>query len=112
MPNIPLYYAGYKLYSASRALGGCSALRLLWSQTETDHLSQLREQLVHLQHGGVVFPKGSWPQQLIQQDARYAVHAPCVPFGSDASDEVQRGGIVSLECLLIGVALGGCIAGR
>lgn len=72
VPNIPLYYAGYKAYSARRALGGCAALQLMWAQTDTDALTSLRQQLVSLQHSGVIFPIGSWPHRLIKEDTRYS----------------------------------------
>ena len=71
VPNIPLYFAGYKVYSASKALGGCSALRMMWAQTDTQRLTALREELLQLQEAGVSFPAGSWPQRLIRQEARY-----------------------------------------
>lgn len=76
VPNIPLYYAGYKAYSARRALGGCAALQLMWAQTDTDALTSLRQQLVSLQHSGVIFPIGSWPHRLIKEDTRYGMGWP------------------------------------
>ncbi|KAK9833474.1 hypothetical protein WJX81_008235 [Elliptochloris bilobata] len=71
VPNLPLYYCGYKAFSASSALAGCTALRNMLSHAETQQLQALRAQLQALQASGVVFPKDSWPARLLRPEPRY-----------------------------------------
>ena len=78
LPNIPLYYAGYKVYSASRAGAGASALEAMWQQRDTRVLQKLREQLLAMQAQGVVFPAKSWPARLMRPEGRWGFRA-CVP---------------------------------
>ena len=70
LPNIPLYYAGYKVYSASRAGAGASALEAMWQQRDTRVLQKLQEQLLAMQAQGVVFPAKSWPARLMRPEGR------------------------------------------
>ncbi|BDA42909.1 hypothetical protein COCOBI_03-8020 [Coccomyxa sp. Obi] len=71
VPNLPLYYAGYKLYSARTALKGCTALSNMWSHLDTEQLTKLREQLQALQDSGVVFPEDAWTGKLLRSHPRY-----------------------------------------
>ena len=71
LPNIPLYYAGYKVYSASRAGAGATALEAMWQQRDTAVLHKLREQLLAMQSQGVVFPRKSWPARLLTPERRW-----------------------------------------
>ena len=71
LPNIPLYYAGYKVYSASRAGAGATALEAMWQQRDTAVLQKLREQLLAMQSQGVVFPHKSWPARLLTPERRW-----------------------------------------
>ena len=70
LPNIPLYYAGYKVYSASRAGAGAAALEAMWQQRDSAVLQRLRQQLLALQDQGIVFPRKSWPARLIMPERR------------------------------------------
>ncbi|KAK9909944.1 hypothetical protein WJX75_009840 [Coccomyxa subellipsoidea] len=71
VPNLPLYYAGYKVYSARTALVGCNALTNMWSHLDTEQLTKLREKLRELQDSGVVFPEDAWTGKLLRPHPRY-----------------------------------------
>jgi hypothetical protein len=69
LPNIPLYYAGYKAWSARQGLVGCRALQSAFEQLDARQLGELRDSLREL---GTDFPPDSWPAQLLRNDPRCA----------------------------------------
>eukprot|EP00884_Botryococcus_braunii_P000606 jgi/Botrbrau1/10546/Bobra.7_1s0023.2 len=68
LPNIPLYYAGYKAWSAGRGLSGCVTLQKSFQQLDSQQLAGLQDSLRSL---GTDFPVGSWPALLLSNDPRY-----------------------------------------
>lgn len=77
LPNLPLYYMGYRLYSNYRAWSGAQCLVEMLEHHDTMQLEGLRTSLRQLHDCGVHFPAGSWPVAFIHESKSYKdrVHA-------------------------------------
>ncbi|EFN57694.1 hypothetical protein CHLNCDRAFT_142893 [Chlorella variabilis] len=73
LPNITVYYTGYRIYSHFRALQGTKALEQNLEQLNSKQLRDLRDQLLIYQerHSGFQFRPGEWPAKLIRKEHRY-----------------------------------------
>ena len=71
LPNITVYYTIYRIWSHSRALSGIKSLEKGFAALDSEQLKTLRDELLRLRAQGVVFPKGSWTDRLVRQEARY-----------------------------------------
>lgn len=72
LPNIPVYYAGYRVYSHYRALEGAKQLQTAFAQQDAQQLGALRDSLMVMQEvQGMQFPADSWPAHLLRTEKRY-----------------------------------------
>ncbi|KAK9813145.1 hypothetical protein WJX72_009791 [[Myrmecia] bisecta] len=70
LPNIPLYYSAWRVYSHFTAYRGGSTLESMLEELATEQLLELRQQL--LKTGRKDLPEDSWPAQLVNLQGRYA----------------------------------------
>ncbi len=72
LPNIPVYYAGYRVYSHYRALEGAKQLQAAIREQDAQQLGALRDNLMVMQEAqGVQVPAESWPAHLLRTEKRY-----------------------------------------
>ncbi|GAB4823824.1 hypothetical protein N2152v2_010870 [Parachlorella kessleri] len=71
LPNVTVYYTGYRLYSNYRALQGTKSLERCFSDLSSKQLRALRDDLLRYQARGGELPKQLWPYKLIQQEKEY-----------------------------------------
>mmetsp|Transcript_26253 Transcript_26253/g.62427 ORF Transcript_26253/g.62427 Transcript_26253/m.62427 type:complete len:207 (-) Transcript_26253:33-653(-) len=72
LPNIPVYYFGYRTWAHYRAWQGAQSLQGLILNIDHRQLSELRSRLLEMQaEGGRAFEAGSWPAELIARLQRY-----------------------------------------
>ena len=67
------YYTGWKAYSNFKALAGANALNSCFRVLDSIKLEKLKQELSQLQDSGVVFPKDSWPANLLAKSPRCVV---------------------------------------
>ena len=67
------YYTGWKAYSNFKALAGAHALNSCFRVLDSIKLEKLKQELSQLQDSGVVFPKDSWPANLLAKSPRCVV---------------------------------------
>lgn len=71
LPNITVYYTGYRIYSHWRALQGLRSLERSLTELDSRQLRALREALLAWQEGNGPLQEGSWAARLVQQDRQY-----------------------------------------
>jgi hypothetical protein len=73
LPNVTVYYTGYRIYSHWRALQGARALDRAFAAADSAQLTATRDALLRLQAARpeLVFPPDEWPARLIRREARY-----------------------------------------
>lgn len=71
LPNVTVYYAGYRWYANYRALQGTKSLQQCFSDLDARQLRALRDDLLWYQEKGGELPLGLWPAKLIQKEKRY-----------------------------------------
>ncbi|KAL4445774.1 hypothetical protein ABPG77_008973 [Micractinium sp. CCAP 211/92] len=73
LPNITVYYTGYRLYSHLRALQGAKALEQSLEQLNSKQLQDLRVALLTLKERNpeFVFRPKEWPERLMRKEHRY-----------------------------------------
>ncbi|KAI7842265.1 hypothetical protein COHA_003906 [Chlorella ohadii] len=87
LPNITVYYTGYRIYSHYRALQGCKALEECLEQLNSKQLRTLRDELLLLQEQtpGLKYPRDEWPSKLIRRE-----HRGSSPLGDEAAMKIGR----------------------
>lgn len=73
LPNLTVYYTGYRIYSHLRALQGARALEQALDQLNSKQLRDLRVALLTYQerNPGFNFRPKEWPARLIRREHRY-----------------------------------------
>jgi len=71
LPNVTVYYTGWRLYSHYQAAKGAKLLKHGFTELDTQQLHTLRDELLGLKEQGVVFSQDSWPAKLIRKEKRY-----------------------------------------
>ena len=72
LPNITVYYTIYRIVSHVQALQGSKAIERGFAALDSQHLAELRDSLLRLQHEhGISFPQDSWPARLIKRESKY-----------------------------------------
>lgn len=73
LPNITVYYTGYRIYSHLRALQGAKALEQSLEQLNSKQLQELRVALLTLKERNpeFVFRPKEWPERLMRKEHRY-----------------------------------------
>lgn len=72
LPNITVYYTGYRIYSHYKALQGSKSLEKGFAALDSQQLRALRDDLLRYQaQHDVDFPAESWPAKLIKKEKRY-----------------------------------------
>ena len=71
LPNVTVYYTGWRLYSHYQAMKGAKLLTHGFLEIDTMQLHAIRDELLLLKEEGVVFPAHSWPARLIQKEKKY-----------------------------------------
>lgn len=71
-PNLPLYYAAYRIYSNRRAAAGALCLQEVLQHHSDMQVDTLRASLRATSQQGVAFPADSWPARLLSDDVTCA----------------------------------------
>lgn len=73
LPNLTVYYTGYRIYSHLRALQGAKALEQNLEQLNSKQLQDLRVALLTLKerNPAFVFRPKEWPARLMRKEHRY-----------------------------------------
>lgn len=71
IPNIPLYYAGYRVYSNYCAWTGSCTINHGLTRLDALSMLKLRTEIEQWKQDGIVFPVDSWQQRVLQEDKRY-----------------------------------------
>eukprot|EP00951_Prasinocladus_malaysianus_P021804 scaffold181160_cov48-Prasinocladus_malaysianus.AAC.1 len=81
LPNIPVYYFGYRTWAHYRAWQGARSLHEVIVDIDRKQLLGLREKIIGMQAGGHKLAKGSWAEDLVSLSSRYQTiicSGPCV----------------------------------
>lgn len=70
LPNIPIYYSGWRCWVHYRAWRGAQSLQSLVLNVDRRQLVKLRSKLLELQAAGHHFEEGSWPADLLSRSNR------------------------------------------
>lgn len=72
LPNITVYYTGYRIYSHYRALQGIKTLEKSLTELDSQQLRALRDALLAYQEtSGTRLPPDGWPARLVRQEPQY-----------------------------------------
>jgi hypothetical protein len=74
LPNLTVYYTGYRIYSHYKALQGCKALERAFLELDSAQLRALSEDLLRHQRermAGAPYPPEGWPARLLRREWRY-----------------------------------------
>jgi len=99
LPNLPVYYAGYKTWAHYRAWRGAQSLQGIVLNIDRKQLVNLRLQLLDMQSAdGRHFEEGTWPAELLALSPRYqAIFDATQPKGTSGDMHSDIGLVATLR---------------